>query len=184
MKLIVGLGNPGEEYTNTRHNIGYMIVDSYLGKVKWRTKNNAFFYETEIDNEKVIFIKPLTFMNLSGEAVYKYKEYYNIDIKDILIIHDDLDLPVGTIRLKENSSDGGHNGIKSIIQCLKSNEFKRLKIGISNNKMIDTKDYVLGKFSKSEISELNKILDICQNIINDFSVLGFADLMNKYNRRG
>ena len=104
MKLIVGLGNPGKEYEYTRHNIGFMVLDAYLGNVKWKTKNNALYYEKSINNEKYIFIKPLTFMNLSGEAVIKYVNYYNVDIKDVLVIHDDLDLPIGSFRLKENSS--------------------------------------------------------------------------------
>lgn len=183
MKLIVGLGNPGEEYNNTRHNIGFMIIDSYLGKVKWKSKNNALYYETSINSEKYIFIKPLTFMNDSGNAVIKYKNYYNVAIEDILIIQDDLDLSVGTIRLKQNSNDGGHNGIKSIIQNLHTNSFKRLKVGISNNKSIDTKNYVLGKFSKEEIKILNEELELCHEIIEDFSKMNFIDLMSKYNKR-
>ncbi len=184
MKLIVGLGNPGQEYENTRHNIGFMVLDTYLGKVKWKSKNNAFYYETNINGEKYLFLKPLTFMNLSGKAVKSYIDYYNIDIADILIIHDDLDLPVGTIRLKQDSSAGGHNGIKSIISHLGTQNFKRLKIGISNNKNLDTKDYVLGKFSKNEIDSLNKILEDTHNIIEDFAQMSFIDLMSKYNKRG
>ncbi len=184
MKLIVGLGNPGEEYAITRHNIGFMILDTYLGKVKWKTKNSALYYETTINNEKYLFLKPLTFMNLSGEAVRKYVDYYNIPLEDILIIHDDLDLPVGSIRLKQDSSAGGHNGIKSIIAHLGTQNFKRLKVGISNNKELDTKDYVLGKFSKKEIDILNNILSQTHNIIEDFSIMNFTDLMSKYNKRG
>lgn len=184
MKLIVGLGNPGMEYNNTRHNIGFMILDSFLGNVKWKSKNNALYYEQSINNEKYIFIKPLTFMNLSGDAVIKYVKYYDINLDDILVIHDDLDLEFGSIRLKDNSSSGGHNGIKSIISCLHTQEFKRLKIGVSNNKNIDTKDYVLGKFSKSEIQKLNELLPKCGNIIEDFSVMTFDELMSKYNCRG
>ena len=184
MKLIIGLGNPGNEYEYTRHNIGFMILDSYLGKVKWKSKNEAFYYETKINNEKYLFLKPLTFMNLSGNAVLKFVNYYDIKLQDILVIHDDLDLNLGTIRLKENSSAGGHNGIKSIISALQSQEFKRLKIGISNNKKMDTKDYVLGKFTKEEINILNNILNDCHNIIEDFSAMSFTDLMSKYNKRG
>lgn len=184
MKLVVGLGNPGNEYESTRHNIGFMILDSYLGNVKWKTKNNALYCEANINNEKYIFVKPLTFMNLSGDAVVKYKNYYDIDINDILVIHDDLDLPVGSIRLKENSSDGGHNGIKSIIKSLNSKEFKRLKIGISNNKEINTKSYVLGNFNKEELKVLNSLLETCYSIIEDFSKYSFGELMNKYNKRG
>lgn len=183
MKLIVGLGNPGKEYEYTRHNIGFMVLNTYLGNVKWKTKNNALYYEKSINNEKYIFIKPLTFMNLSGEAVIKYVNYYNVDIKDVLVIHDDLDLPIGSFRLKENSSSGGHNGIKSIINCLHSNSFRRLKIGVSNNKTIDTKDYVLGKFSKSDIESLNSIINQCANIIEEFSEKSFLDLMSQYNKR-
>lgn len=184
MKLIVGLGNPGKEYENTRHNIGFMILDSFLGKVKWKTKNNAMYYEKNINNEKYIFIKPLTFMNLSGNAVRKYVDYYKIKIEDILVIQDDLDLDVGILRLKQNSSNGGHNGIKSIISCLQTKDFKRLKVGISNNKSIDTKDYVLNNFSKEEIKKLNNILSVCYNIIEDFAQMSFIDLMSKYNKRG
>lgn len=181
MKLIVGLGNCGNEFNYTRHNVGFMILDSYLGKVKWKTKNEALFYEKIINDEKYIFVKPLTYMNLSGNAVIKYVNYYNIHIEDILVIHDDLDLDLGKIRLKRNSSSGGHNGIKSIISCLHTQNFKRLKIGISNDKTKDTKDFVLGKFSKNEISILNENLDKCFNIIEDFSKLTFLDLMSKYN---
>ena len=184
MKLIVGLGNPGQEYENTRHNIGFIILDTYLGKVKWKSKNSAFYYETNINGEKHLFLKPLTFMNLSGQAVRSYIDYYNIATEDILIIHDDLDLPIGTIRLKQDSSAGGHNGIKSIISHLGTQNFKRLKIGISNNKSMDTKDYVLGKFTKEEITILNKILEDTHNIIEDFSKMSFIDLMSKYNKRG
>ena len=184
MKLIVGLGNPGKEYENTRHNIGFMILDSFLGKVKWKTKNNAMYYEKKINNEKYIFIKPLTFINLSGNAVRKYVDYYKIKIENILVIQDDLDLDVGILRLKQNSSDGGHNGIKSIISCLQTKDFKRLKVGISNNKSIDTKDYVLNNFSKEEIKKLNNILSDCYNIIEDFAQMSFIDLMSKYNKRG
>ena len=184
MKLIVGLGNPGEEYENTRHNIGFMVLDTYLGKVKWKTKNQALYYETLVNGEKYVFVKPLTFMNLSGNAVLKYVNFYKIAVEDILVIQDDLDLPVGTIRLKSDSSSGGHNGIKSIISCLGTQEFKRLKIGISNDKQTDTKDYVLAKFSKDEIKTLNNILDDCHNIIEDFAQMSFTDLMSKYNKRG
>ena len=181
MKLIVCLGNPGEEFKNTRHNIGFMVLDSYLGNVKWKVKNSALYYETFINNEKYIFIKPLTFMNLSGEAVFKYVKYYNLNITDILVIHDDMDLEIGKIRLKQNSSSGGHNGIKSIINLLNTQNFKRLKIGISQNRKIETKDYVLGKFTKSELEILNNSLPKCANIIEDFSKITFIELMSKYN---
>ena len=112
MKLIVGLGNPGKEYEKSRHNVGFIILDSYFNGEKWHTKDNYEFLEKNINNEKVIFIKPLTFMNLSGLAVQKVVNFYKIPTEDILIIHDDLDLPEKTVRFKYNSSAGGHNGIK------------------------------------------------------------------------
>ena len=129
MKLIVGLGNPGKEYENTRHNIGFWALDNYLDNVSFKHDKLADVYK---DNS-VIYIKPNTFMNLSGEAVNYYMNYYKIDKKDLLVIQDDLDLPLGKIRVKNNSSAGGHNGIKSIINEIGSNEFLRLKVGISKN---------------------------------------------------
>ncbi|MDE5630137.1 MAG: aminoacyl-tRNA hydrolase [Bacilli bacterium] len=143
MKLIVGLGNPGKEYENTRHNIGFMVLDSYLGDVKWSSKFNGLYYQSVINGEKYIFLKPQSYMNLSGGVVRKYMDYFKITFEDILVIHDDLDLEVGRVRIKINSSAGGHNGIKDIIACLKTDAFARIKVGVSNNKNVDTKDYVL-----------------------------------------
>ena len=151
MKLIVGLGNPGKEYENTRHNIGFMVLDDYLGNVKWSNKFNALYYESFIGTEKVIFLKPLTYMNNSGNAVGEFVRYYNFDMKDILIIQDDLDEEIGLYKLKVNSSSGGHNGIKSIISSLGTQSFPRLKVGIGSVKKDEVIDYVLGKFSKKEM---------------------------------
>ena len=164
MKLIVGLGNPGKEYDNTRHNIGFMIVDNYLGDVKFTEKFDGLIYEKNINGEKVIFLKPLTYMNNSGMSVIKVVNYYDIDVHDILVIHDDLDLDFNTIKIKSNSSSGGHNGIKSIINNLGSQEFDQFKFGISNEYKNDVIDFVLGKFSKEELSNidygyLNKVID-------------------------
>ncbi len=162
MKLVVGLGNFGKQYEYTRHNVGFIVLDNYLKDVVWKEKFNALYY---IKND-ICFIKPLTYMNNSGDAVVAFKNYYKIDIKDILVIQDDLDMKVGTYKVKNNSSDGGHNGIKSIINRLGSNEFARLKIGILNNNKNDVIDFVLGKFSKEEYSYIsqnasfNKIIDI------------------------
>ena len=154
MKLIVGLGNPGKDYKDTRHNVGFLVLDHYLNTDDWKEKFKALYYETRINGEKVLFVKPLTYMNLSGDAVIQFVNYFDIDLNDILVIHDDLDLTFGSYKLKKNSSAGGHNGIKSIINNLGSDNFARLKIGISHDKSIDTKDYVLGNFSKSEKDKL------------------------------
>ena len=181
MKLIVGLGNPGKQYSNTRHNIGFMAIEHFLGNVTYSKKFNAEYYEKNINGEKYIFIRPLSFMNLSGKVVYDFVDFYKIDLKDILVIQDDLDLDFGKIRIKFSSSSGGHNGIKDIIKYLNSNDFTRVKIGISHNKDMDTKDYVLSKFSKNELDILNKSFDIVNNIISDFSVESVQELMSKYN---
>ncbi len=181
MKLIVGLGNPGKEYENTRHNIGFMALDNYLGSVTWQNKFNALYTTTSINNEKVIFVKPLTYMNLSGNAVREFVNFYKLNIADILVIQDDLDLPLGKYRLKVNSSSGGHNGIKSIIDNLGSNNFARLKIGVSKNNSIATKDYVLGTFKKEELSLIHDLFPKINAIIKDFPTNDINTLMNKYN---
>ena len=136
MKLIVGLGNPGKEYENTRHNIGFMVIDHFATGDHWKSKWNALYMEKNMNGEKIILVKPQTYMNLSGNAIIEFVNFYKINLEDILVIQDDLDLSIGTYRLKINSSAGGHNGIKSIINLLGSNHFARLKIGISNNKEI------------------------------------------------
>ena len=183
MKLIVGLGNPGKEYENTRHNVGFMLLNYFPGNNDWSLKFNAYCHEEVINNEKVLFIKPITYMNLSGDAVRKYVDYYKIDINDVLIIQDDLDLPVASYRLKYNSTDGGHNGIKSIISALGTKEIPRLKIGIANDKTKDTKDYVLSKFSKKEIELLNNNLELYKEIIIDYINYGIENAMMHYNKK-
>ena len=183
MKLIVGLGNPGKDYKNTRHNVGFLVLDNYLNTSDWKEKFNALFHETRINGEKVLFVKPLTFMNLSGDAVVKYVNYYDIDIDDILVIHDDLDLPFSSYKLKKNSSAGGHNGIKSIISRLSSDAFARLKVGVSHDRSIDTKDYVLGNFSKSEMDKFNEMQKDFNKIIESFVIDGIEKTMNIYNTK-
>lgn len=182
MKLIVGLGNPGKEYEKTRHNVGFMCVDNYVDNSAWKEQFNALYQQILINNEKVLVIKPLTYMNLSGQAVRKFVDYYKIAINDVLVIHDDLDLPVGQIRLKINSSAGGHNGIKSIIESLGSNAFARLKIGISKDDRSDIKDYVLGKFNTDEVLKIEKSIKTSSEIINYFLINGIEKAMNMYNK--
>ena len=158
MYLIIGLGNPGKEYEKTRHNIGFYYLDKFAEENNFsitKQKFNSLYGETFINNEKHIFVKPQTYMNLSGEAVKKFVDFYNIPSKKILIIHDDLDLQIGTLRLKTNSSSGGHNGLKNIELHLNTREFVKLKVGISKNDDFEVKDYVLGNFSKKEQEILN-----------------------------
>lgn len=181
MKLVFGLGNPGSEYANTRHNIGFIMLDDYIGEYKWSKKFNGLYIEKNINGEKYVFVKPLSFMNLSGGVVSSFVNYYKVSYKDIIVIHDDLDLPVGKIRIKVNSSAGGHNGIKDIIKSLNTQEFMRIKVGISNNKNIDTKDYVLGNFSKSDLKIIKDIEKEVFEIIENFDYDNIDSLMNKYN---
>ena len=187
MKLIVGLGNIGKEYENTRHNMGFMLVDRYLEYKnitdKFKEKFNAMYVETTINNEKVIFIKPTTYMNNSGIAVRAFLDFYKLNAQDILVISDDLDLDLGKFRLRRNGSSGGHNGLKSIISHLGTDGFKRLRIGISNDKD-DVINYVLSKFSKKELNEIDAMFDTLVNVLDDYFVMDFTSLMSKYNRKG
>lgn len=187
MKLVVGLGNKGREYENTRHNMGFMLVDRYLQyrniTDKFKEKFNAIYIETTINNEKVIFIKPMTYMNNSGIAVRAFLDFYKLNSEDILVISDDLDLDLGKFRLRRNGSSGGHNGLKSIISHLGTDNFKRLRIGISNDKD-DVINYVLSKFGKKELSEIDTMFDTLVDVLDDYFVMDFTSLMSKYNRKG
>lgn len=185
MKLVVGLGNPGNEYSKTRHNIGFQLLDYIANRnnieFKSDKKFNADSATCIANGEKVHLIKPLSYMNLSGTVVSRYANFYNIEPGDILVIQDDLDMDFGKVRILYDSTSGGHNGIKNIIECLGTKEFTRLKIGISNNKNYDTKDYVLSKFSKEESDILMNIYSNLENIINDFTSLDTDKLKQKYN---
>lgn len=187
MKLIVGLGNPGNEYKNTRHNIGFNVLDFIALKKGISFSNNKKFNALEcntiINGEKVILIKPLSYMNLSGNVVRKYCSFYNIDSHDIMVIQDDLDMPLGKIRVLFNSSSGGHNGIKNIEENLGTREYTRLKIGISKNTDIDTKDYVLGKFSNYDLDILNDTYKKLENLIEDFIICDINNLKQIYNNK-
>ena len=183
MKLIVGLGNPGKEYDNTRHNIGFMCVDNFVDNFAVFTKFQGNVSEVIHNNEKIIFLKPVTYMNESGISVRKVMDYYNISVEDILIIHDDMDLDIGRLKIKVNSSSGGHNGIKSIINHLKTESFARVKIGISHNRSVDTRNYVLGKFSKSEMETLKPVINKTKEIIECFINNGIEKTMNIYNTK-
>lgn len=184
MKLIVGLGNPGKDYINTRHNMGYFFIDNYALRhnveiIKKKFKGN--YIKLKFNNEEIILLKPTTFMNLSGHSIIKYLKYYKIKTEDILIIYDDLDINFGKIKLKKQGSNGGHNGLKSIENVLKTTEYKRIKIGISNNKNIDSKKYVLTNLSIKEKKTIDLLVPIVNNIIDDFILNNFGQAMNKYN---
>lgn len=181
MKLIAGLGNIGDKYCFTRHNAGFMVLD------KWALENNIVFKEDKklkcyiAKKDDILFIKPTTFMNLSGEAVRAVIDYYKINIKDILIIYDDIALDLGTIRFRANGSDGGHNGIKSIINHLGTNKFDRLKIGIGPQPNIPSENYVLQNFPKEQIDLLKETLKRSIDAVKYYIEFGLEKSQNKFN---
>ncbi len=158
--LIVGLGNPGQKYINTRHNIGFRVLDTLCSEFKFEKKFNSDICEL---GDNVILLKPQTFMNLSGEAVKSFADYYKVVTENIWVIHDDIDIPFGEIRIREDGSSAGHKGIKSIIEKLGTENFWRFRVGIKNEDLgiIETEDFVLQRFSKEEEKDLTKITDVC-----------------------
>lgn len=184
MKLIVGLGNPGKEYEKTRHNVGFLTLDKLAKKInmdfdKNKCKANYGIYKH--NDEKIIIAKPQTYMNSSGEAVISLMKFYDIDIKDVIVIHDDLDLPVGKLRIRYQGSCGGQNGMRSIIDLVGTDKINRIRIGISNNKLIDTVDYVLGKFPKEDLAIINETLDKAVDAIIYSFDHNFEEVMSKFN---
>ena len=170
MKLVVGLGNPGQEYENTRHNTGFILLDFILGKkVEWKIANGTklLYYKDEIGGKPTEYIKPTTFMNNSGIAVAFVKDKHKLNLKDIVVIYDDIDLPLGKMKISFDRSSGGHNGLESIIKKLKSREFVRIRIGISletpSGKLRkpkgekDVLKFLLGEYKKSELDTLKKM---------------------------
>lgn len=185
MKLIVGLGNPGKAYKDTRHNVGFMFVDNVAKKLNLKFSldkaKKCEIVQTNIGLEKVIFIKPQTYMNLSGDSVIAVKNFYKIDVEDILVIYDDLDLETGKIRIRANGSSGGHKGIQSIITNLGTQNIKRVRIGIDKVSSDKTVDYVIGNFSKADREIIDISLEKGLDIINDFISIPFEQVMSRYN---
>ena len=181
MKMIVGLGNPGKQYERTRHNSGFMAIDKVAEKLNLNIDKKEFAALTAKNNQ-VILVKPQTYMNNSGEAVSQIVKYYHIDINDLLIIYDDLDLKYGQRRLRLKGSSGGHNGIKSIINYIHSENFKRIRIGIEKNPLIETADYVLGKVEKDKQQLFDDSIEKASQAAIEFITDEFEKIMNKYNK--
>jgi len=184
--LIVGLGNYPKEYDLTRHNIGFMCVDNiadkYGAEFKTENKFKADIASCNINNEKVILVKPLTFMNLSGEAIQKIVAFYKIEPENIFVIYDDLSIELGKFRFRANGTDGGHNGIKSIINLLGTKNFPRLKVGIGPQpQFIKSESFVLQRFSNEQIDLLNKVVLKSVDATEDFLRFGINEAQNKYN---
>ena len=180
MKAIVGLGNPETKYKTTRHNTGFLVVDEILKKynVKLSEKFSGFFGKSD----DLLFLLPLTYMNLSGNSVIQMMNFYKLKNTDILVIYDDATINLGTLRLKKDGSFGGHNGIKSIISCLGTNVFDRLKVGVGPiPEHIPIDRYVLGNFSKEELEKIEKIGKISTDLVDLWKKEGIEKAQNKYN---
>ncbi|RFU62645.1 aminoacyl-tRNA hydrolase [Peribacillus glennii] len=186
MKIFVGLGNPGKQYEKTRHNIGFEVIDrlSALWQIPLdQAKHKGIYGTGMVSGEKVLLLKPLTYMNLSGESISAVMDFFKVELADIVILYDDLDLPVGKIRLRQKGSAGGHNGIKSTIAHLGSQEFNRIRIGIGRPVgRIPVVDYVLGRFSQEEWGEMGKVIDRCAEACEDWTRTPFLQIMNEYNQ--
>lgn len=182
--LIVGLGNIGSEYANTRHNIGFKILDYFANKenLSFQTVKLGDLAEHSIKGRKLLFLKPNTYMNLSGKAVKYWMEKENIEKENIFVITDDLNLSFGTIRIKSKGSDGGHNGLKNIQQTLNSTEYPRFRFGISDQfKKGQQVDYVLGEWNDEEKLKLPERLEVAKKAIESFVLAGLQITMNEFN---
>lgn len=184
-KLIIGLGNPGEEYSQSRHNLGFMAIDRLAdvwGIPVKKSRYQALWGEGKVGLNRVMLIKPQTYMNLSGQAVKGFVQAYNIKQPDVLVIYDDLDLPVGRLRLRPKGGAGGHRGIQSIIQLLGTDEFSRIKIGIGRPPGKDaTVNYVLHTFNAAEKASIKEILGRIDQVAETWLEQGIEAAMNKYN---
>lgn len=193
MKLIAGLGNPGSQYQFTRHNAGFLVVDSFAEffKINFKPgKGNWYEGWGTIDGEKVCLMKPSTYMNDSGIAVIEFLENYerefgHLELNDVLIIVDDFQIPLGTIRFRKKGSDGGHNGLSSIIYHLNSDEFPRMRIGIGRDEIIrkdDFVEFVLCNFDKEEMLILSRLQPVYVDAIRSFILRGITKTMNEFNK--
>ncbi|MDR3214894.1 MAG: aminoacyl-tRNA hydrolase [Bacilli bacterium] len=186
MKLIVGLGNPGKEYENTRHNMGFMALDLLLAQYHIelnKRKFNGLYYQGEINNEKIIILKPQTYMNLSGECVSQFSNFFKIPIENIIIIYDDMDTLIGKIRIRSQGSSGGQKGIQNIINHLHTTNINRIRVGIGTNTMNNIRDYVLSKISISESNLINEALELAKDASIDFITNDIDKVMNKFNKK-
>ncbi len=187
MKVIVGLGNPGVHYGKTRHNIGFQVVDrlAEINHILISNKRNKSLYGTgRIDAERVILVKPMTFMNRSGEAVKKTLHFFQVGSEDLIVIHDDLDLLFGRLRFKRRGSDGGHQGVRSIIELMGKNSFLRLKVGIGRPPQgMDPAEYVLTSFDEIQQSHLDEIISRAGESIKVVLLEGIETAMNRFQKK-
>ncbi len=184
MYLIVGLGNPGKQYERTKHNTGFIAIDyiaEKLGEKINKEKFNGLYCKTQIQQQQVILLKPTTYMNLSGDSVIQYLNYFNIPTSNLIVIFDDVDIDMGKMRIKKNGSAGTHNGMKSIVNSIGATDFARIKIGIDNGYNNNLVDYVLSNYTKEQLDNLYKI---CQDVYDSVIYIINGDIekaMNTYN---
>ena len=184
MKLIVGLGNPGVKYEFTRHNIGFLILDKVAEKLNTDISKDKFkgkFNKKSYNGEEVVLLKPLTYMNLSGESVLPALKFFKIEVKDILVIHDELDVLFGKIKFKKGGGLAGHNGLKSIAASLSKQEFNRLRVGIGRPEgRISVSDYVLQRFSDEDMAELDDLIEKSADAVIYYLENDILDAMNQF----
>jgi PTH1 family peptidyl-tRNA hydrolase len=186
MYLIVGLGNPGKKYELTRHNIGFEVIDllsSSLNIPVTKLKFKALIGEGRVGNERVVLAKPQTFMNLSGEAVMAMMKFYNVDSEHLIVIYDDVDTAPGKIRIRKQGSAGTHNGMRSIVSLLKKEDFPRVRIGIGKQIHGDLADYVLGRFSKEEMTLMGSVIEKARDSALMIIEKNVDDAMNQFNAK-
>lgn len=184
MKIVVGLGNPGKEYKDTRHNIGFMVLEELASRyavTKQESRFDAIIGEVRIKGEKVLLVKPLTFMNLSGKTVQPLVHWYKLDLNDLMVVYDDMDLPLGTLRMRKQGGTGGHKGIASISERLATTEFARTRLGIGRPEQQDTVDWVLGRFTASDREQVSQLIKIAADAVEIWIKSGIDTAMNTYN---
>lgn len=186
-RLIVGLGNPGEAYRLTRHNIGFMVVDRLAHRHRILVQKRRFgavFGLGRVDGRSVILAKPMTFMNMSGAAVQNLAHFFNLDTQDLLVIHDDIDLVFGKIKIKQKGGDGGHNGLKSLIAAFDSGVFARVRIGIGRpDAKQEVKGYVLSRFDSRQETVLDEVISTAQDAVETIVLKGLTEGMNRFSRK-
>lgn len=185
MNLIVALGNPGRQYENTRHNLGWIIVDNlpFCSSLRWKEKFKGHYFKTNEFDDDFIYLKPQTFMNLSGESVRPAMDFFKIDVDDILVIHDELDLPFGSLSFKDGGGLAGHNGLKSIAAQLGTQKFKRLRLGIGRPKYGDVSNHVLSPFSSDESALLDDYCRLGAEALDSYMKVGFGKTANKFSKK-
>ncbi|MBR1809147.1 MAG: aminoacyl-tRNA hydrolase [Paludibacteraceae bacterium] len=184
--LIAGLGNIGDEYQNTRHNIGFRIIDSFAAEhnAVFKDGRYGFTARCRVKNAELVLLKPSTYMNLSGTAVRYWLQKENIDVSNLLVLVDDIALPFGTLRLRGKGSEGGHNGLRNIQDCLMTQQYARLRFGIGAEFTHGAQiSYVLGNLTEDEEKQLPDLLKKCDDIISSFCLQGLDRTMNQFNKR-